>query len=55
MGIMQRINAITGVSTNNPGLSRINRNRIARQMVDRLRAANPGKRNIGVTPIILGT
>lgn len=49
MGVMDRINRITGVSTANRGLGRINRNRIARQMVDRLRAENPGVRNIGAT------
>ena len=48
MGTMARINAITGVNRN-PGLARINRNRIARQMVARLRAQNPGARNIGAT------
>ena len=48
MGVRDRINAVTGVNRN-PGIARINRNRIARQLVDRLRSMNPGVRNIGAT------
>ena len=45
MGVRDRINAITGVNRN-AGIARINRNRIARQMVDRLRQENPLARNL---------
>lgn len=48
MGVLDQINSITGINRN-PGIARITRNRIARQMVSRLRASNPGVRNIGAT------
>lgn len=48
MGIQQQIAQATGMNRN-AGIARIQRNRIARQMVSRLRAANPGARNIGAT------
>ena len=46
MGTRARINAATGVNRN-PGISRIQRNRIARQMVARYRSQ--GQRNVGAT------
>lgn len=49
MNYQNLINAVSGVNRNR-GIARIQMNRIARQMVDRLRAENPGVRNIGFTP-----
>ena len=47
MGTQARINAATGVNRN-AGIARIQRNRLARQMVSRLRGAGGG-RNVGAT------
>lgn len=46
MGTQARINQITGVNRN-AGIGRINRNRIARGMVSRMRGG--GGRNVGAT------
>lgn len=46
--IMSFINRMTGVNYN-PGVSRSMARSIARGMIDRIRGANPGVRNIGAT------
>ena len=46
MGTAATINRVTGVNRN-PGIARIQSNRIARQMVSRFRAG--GQRNAGAT------
>ena len=46
--IQRQINRATGVNYN-PGVSRSMARSIARGMIDRMRAANPGARNIGAT------
>lgn len=46
--IQRLINQNTGVNIN-PGIMRSTSRSLARGMVDRLRAANPGARNIGAT------
>ena len=48
MGVRDQINAVTGVNRN-PDIARIQRNQIARSMVDRIRSESPGARNIGAT------
>ena len=48
MGVRDQINAVTGVNRN-PGIARIQRNRIARSMVDRIHSESAGARNIGAT------
>ena len=48
MGIQQQIARATGTNIN-PGIMRSTARSIARGMVGRMRAANPGARNIGFT------